>query len=222
MPDPAETLQLTGGGPALQALLARAAGMDTQAAVRIRQLADGALDVFVTTPFEVIAARRAQGSVSRDGAAVSAAALVSALAENDSARGASTDNPVDLPLGPALDAAWPGALPPAKGFELLDTLPVAVVRDLSDKGQKLTREFSGPMGPPASLLNQTVVAVEGDQGSVDIPMRMIFACTNLSLIPGFAAPMDIPRHLRVSKMGRWVRVDAPFGSVYHSTRLSLV
>ena len=52
-------------------------------------------------------------------------------------------------------------------------------------------------------------------------MRMIFACTALGLIPGFAAPIDVPRHLRVSTVGRWVRVDAPFGSVYRSTSLSL-
>ena len=96
------------------------------------------------------------------------------------------------------------------------------MRELSDKGQQLARQFSGPLGPPASLLNQTVVTVTGPENQeVGIPMRMIFACTNLGLIPGFAAPMDIPRHLRVSGLGRWVRVDAPFGSVYRSTRLSL-
>ena len=77
------------------------------------------------------------------------------------------------------------------------------------------------MGPPPSLLNQTVVTVEGNGQTVEIPMRMIFACTNLGLIPGFSASMDIPRHLRVSSLGRWVRLDAPFGSIYRSTRLSL-
>ena len=77
------------------------------------------------------------------------------------------------------------------------------------------------MGPPSSLLNQTVITVENGEDKVEIPMRMIFACTNLGLIPGFAAPMNVPRHLRVAGKGRWVRVDAPFGSVYHSTRLSL-
>ena len=115
-----------------------------------------------------------------------------------------------------------GALPPAEGFQEIDTLPVAVVRELSDQGQRLAREFSGPMGPPSSLLNQTVITVDNAAGvQVEIPMRMIFACTNLGLIPGFSAPMNVPRHLRVAGKGRWVRVDAPFGSVYHSTRLSL-
>ena len=62
----------------------------------------------------------------------------------------------------------------------------------------------------------------GDGEEVEIPMRMIFACTNLGLIPGFAASMDIPRHLRVSANGRWARVDAPFGSVYHARGLSVL
>ena len=77
------------------------------------------------------------------------------------------------------------------------------------------------MGPPKSLLNQTVLTVESAETHVEIPMRMIFACTSLGLIPGFAASLKIPRHLRVAAKGRWVRLDAPYGSVYHSTRLSL-
>ena len=63
--------------------------------------------------------------------------------------------------------------------------------------------------------------MESSEAQVEIPMRMIFACTSLGLIPGFAASLKIPRHLRVSGKGRWVRLDAPYGSVYHSTRLSL-
>ena len=156
---------------------------------------------------------RVQGVASRDGAVVSAATLAEQLKEHESSG--------KLDLGPARDASWPGALPPATGYSVVDTLPVTVVRELSDKGQQLTRQFSGPMGPPSSLLNQTVVTVESDGATVEIPMRMIFACTNLGLIPGFSAPMDVPRHLRVAQLGRWVRLDAPFGSIYRSTRLSL-
>ena len=210
-----ESLELLSGGPGLRALLARAVGLDASAVVRLRQFDAQTVEAFVTTPFEVVAARRIEAVVSRDGAVVSAQTLHDALvlAGIESAT---------LDLGPARDPSWPGALPPATGFQLIDTLPVEVVRELSNKGQQLARPFSGPMGPPASLLNQTVVTVSGGaEQEVEIPMRMIFACTSLGLIPGFAAPMDIPRHLRVSGLGRWVRVDAPFGSVYRSTRLSL-
>ena len=66
-----------------------------------------------------------------------------------------------------------------------------------------------------------MLTVSGDAGTAEIPMRMIFTCTSLGLIPGFAAPIEVPRHLRVSSAGRWVRIDAPFGTVYRSTSLSL-
>src|SRR5699024_9830163 len=82
-------------------------------------------------------------------------------------------------------------------------------------------QFSGPMGPPQSLMNQKVITASSEDVSVEIPMRMIFACTNLGLIPNFAAPMDVPRHLRISGLGRWVRLGAAFAGVYRSNRLSL-
>ncbi|AGF73266.1 hypothetical protein [Corynebacterium halotolerans] len=209
----AESLRVDAGAPGLQALVARAVGLDASASARFRQLTEDSVDVFVTTPFEVVAARRIRGAASRDGAVVAASDLLTAL-EHDVEE-----------IGPARDPNWPGALPPAEGFRLLDTLPVTVVRELADQGQALARQFSGPLGPPASLLNQSVITVTGEGGeaggTAEIPMRMIFTCTSLGLIPGFAAPIDIPRHLRVSTVGRWVRIDAPFGSVYRSSGLAL-
>ncbi|MDO5513534.1 hypothetical protein [Corynebacterium sp.] len=203
-----ESLRILDGAPGLLSLIGRASGLDASASVRFRQL-DGYVDVFVTTPFQVVASRRVEGEVSRDGAVVSAVELLDALR---------TSTPT---IGPPRDPNWPGALPPAAGFQLLDEVPVDVVRELSDKGQALARQFSGPLGPPASLLDQTVLTVTGEAGSAEIPMRMIFTCTSLGLIPGFAAPLEVPRHLRVSTVGRWVRIDAPFGTVYRSTSLSL-
>lgn len=208
-----ERLLIRAGAPGLESLLARAVGLDASALARLRATPDGVrVDVFVTTPFEVLAARRIEGEASREGAVVGAHELYSAVAAQTSVHD----------IGAARDPSWPGALPPAEGFRLLDEVPVSVVRSLADRGQALARQFSGPLGPPASLLNQPVLEVSGEAGAVQVPMRMIFTCTALGLIPGFAAPIDVPRHLRVSVLGRWVRVDAPFGTVYHSTRLSLV
>ncbi|GAB3692085.1 hypothetical protein [Corynebacterium nasicanis] len=203
-----ESLRIVDGAPGLQALIGRASDLDASASVRFRQLGEY-VDVFVTTPFQVVASRRVQGEVSRDGAVVSVLDLLDALR---------TGSPS---IGPARDPNWPGALPPESGFQLLDEVPVGVVRELADQGQALARQFSGPLGPPASLLDQTVLTVTGEAGTAEIPMRMIFTCTSLGLIPGFAAPLDVPRHLRVSTVGRWVRIDAPFGTVYRSTSLSL-
>lgn len=214
-----ETLRVTGGGSGLEALVARACGLDASAMARLRQRGDS-VEVYVTTPFGVAASRRVEGRAGRDGAVVSAQVLYSQLSLLNSA----TPSPMTLQLGAPRDPSWPGALPPVGGFQLVDEVPVSVARELADKGQALARQFSGPLGPPASLLNQTVVEVDSADGHVHaaIPMRMIFTCVSLGLIPSFAAPLDIPRHLRVSTTGRWVRIDAPFGTVYHSERFSLL
>lgn len=199
------------GARGLTALLSRALALDAQASARIQEVGEGQLDVFVTTPFDAIASRRTSGSTTHPGATVSARAMLDALKT-----GAAE-------VGPARDAAWPGALPPASGFVAREEVPIGVARRLADEGRNLARQFSGPAGPPRSLLDGVVLTADADSGApVEIPMRMIFACTALGLIPGFEAPAEIPRHLRVSTSGSWVRLDAPFGSVYRSTRPNLL
>ena len=204
-------VQIERGARGLTALLSRALALDAQASARIQEVGEGQLDVFVTTPFDAIASRRTSGSTTHPGATVSARAMLDALKS-----GAAE-------VGPARDAAWPGALPPASGFIAREEVPIGVARRLADEGRNLARQFSGPAGPPRSLLDGVVLTADADSDApVEIPMRMIFACTSLGLIPGFEAPAEIPRHLRVSTSGSWVRLDAPFGSVYRSTRPNLL
>ena len=199
------------GARGLTALLSRALALDAQASARIQEAGEGQLDVFVTTPFDAIASRRTSGSTTHPGATVSARAMLDALKA-----GAAE-------VGPARDAAWPGALPPASGFIAREEVPIGVARRLADEGRNLARQFSGPAGPPRSLLDGVVLTADADSDApVEIPMRMIFACTALGLIPGFEAPAEIPRHMRVATSGSWVRLDAPFGSVYRSTRPNLL
>ena len=202
-----ETLTIERGGRGLISLLQRAVALQDRAMARFSTVSDAAVDVFVTTPFAVIASRRVAGSCSRDGAAV----LVSALLAD------ATDTTM---TAVAMDAGWGmGALPPVAGFELLDEIPADVVQRLSDQGRALARQFSGPLGPPQSLMDQAVITVNDD---TEIPMRLVFTLTALGLIPGMDAPAAIPRHLRVSRNSRWVRVDAPFGSAYHSSGINLL
>mgnify|MGYP001756409461 FL=1 len=199
------------GARGLTALLSRALALDAQASARIQEVSEGQLDVFVTTPFDAIASRRTSGSTTHPGATVSARAMLDALKS-----GAAE-------VGPARDTAWPGALPPASGFIAREEVPIGVARRLADEGRNLARQFSGPAGPPRSLLDGVVLTADAESDApVEIPMRMIFACTSLGLIPGFEAPAEIPRHLRVATSGSWVRLDAPFGSVYRSTRPNLL
>ena len=202
-----ETLTIERGGRGLISLLQRAVALQDRAMARFSTVSDAAVDVFVTTPFAVIASRRVAGSCSRNGAAV----LVSDLLDD------ATDTTM---TAAALDAGWGmGALPPTTGFELLDETPADVVQRLSDQGRALARQFSGPLGPPQSLMDQAVITVNDD---TEIPMRLVFTLTALGLIPGMDAPAAIPRHLRISRNSRWVRVDAPFGSAYHSSGINLL
>lgn len=207
---PHDTASLRG----LQALLQRAVALDAHALARF-QSAGEALNVFVTTPFDCVVARRVHADVSRDGAAVSAAELSAAL-ERDV-------QPQPLPIGTPRDASWPGALPPVDGFALRDQVPVSAARQLADEGKRLAKQFSGPAGPPKSLLDAPVITADADSADpAEVPMRMIFTCTALGLIPGFEAPAHIPRYLRVATAGRWVRLDAPYGSVFKNAGLGLL
>ncbi|MFC5939405.1 hypothetical protein ACFPVT_08410 [Corynebacterium choanae] len=180
-----------------------------------------AIDVYVTTPFSVFGSRRCAGVVDRHGAVVSAARLAEYVQQHPlQGRG---DQPVgaakpvapaveDSIVLPALDASWPGMMPPqASRFVHVDRIPAHVVRDLVGEGKRLARQFSGPLGPPASLLDGIVVEATRDEYAVAIPMRMVLALTSL----GFVAPADssFPQEIRVATHGSWVRLDAAFGSV---------
>ena len=202
-----ETLTIERGGRGLISLLQRAVALQDRAMARFSTVSDAAVDVFVTTPFAVIASRRVAGSCSRDGAAVLVSDLLADATDT-------TMTAVAMAAGRGM-----GALPPTTGFELLDEIPADVVQRLSDQGRALARQFSGPLGPPQSLMDQAVITVNDD---TEIPMRLVFTLTALGLIPGMDAPAAIPRHLRVSRNSRWVRVDAPFGSAYHSSGINLL
>ena len=132
------------GGRGLTALLSRALALDAQASARIQEVGEGQLDVFVTTPFDAIASRRTSGTTTHPGATVSARDLLDALKSGEAE------------VGPARDAAWPGALPPASGFVAREEVPIGVARRLADEGRNLARQFSGPAGPPRSLLDGVV------------------------------------------------------------------
>ena len=73
--------------------------------------------------------------------------------------------------GFAMDSAWRGVLPPETGFVHLDDVPARAVLDLAQRGVALAKEHSSAHGPPASLLDQEVVAV-----SVGRRRRSAFRC----------------------------------------------
>lgn len=200
-------LRITKGAAGLRVMLRHALALDSQALIRFRLLESGMADALIATPFQTLIGRRAGIDISADGAVLSAQDVKAIIESN--AQGSAYPQ----------DALWPGALPPATGFELVEELPVAVVADLADKGRDVARQFAGPMGPPKSLLDQSVIRIND---SIDIPMRMIFSATSYGFIPSDAVDISVPRILKLNQCAHWLRLDSAFGSVYYNTKPSLL
>jgi hypothetical protein len=200
----------------LQTFTERAMRLDDAAVVRLRQRADGLMVAWVATGFDVLASRVVHGRLKPGDLSAGADALAAGL----TAMG--RDGYVDP--GFPMDSAWRGALPPETGFVHLDDVPARVVLDLAQRGVALAKEHSSTHGPPASLLDQEVVAVSSGADSVGIPMRCVFALTAMGFLPQSKAaaqgsgldPETVAADeiVRVRALPSWLRIDARFGSVY--------
>jgi len=168
-----------------EALLTRARGLDPEALVRTR-----GRQVFVTTPFDVLACRTSPVDIPQ------LTATVSSLLDAPSA---ST---------PPNDAAllWPGALPPEKGFELLD---VVEADDALNLAESIRDNISGLSKVPTQLLDQESLVVS-DHG---VANRMLLAAHAMGFLP---SPMSR------SKAGGWTRVDCVTGTIYSGDKLRLL
>ncbi|AZA08651.1 hypothetical protein [Corynebacterium pseudopelargi] len=179
------------------ALLHRAQRLDAQSLLRIREREDRPAQAFLTTPFEALLAIDVPPALPLEQGVIGVGDLLAGRLVQRQAQ-------------------WPGALPPSEGFSLLDEVPGEVVAQLAEDGRTLARAHSGPLGVPPSLLDQTVLNVEGRE----VPMRVIFACDVYGLIPPAAS--SAPRQVRVSAAGRWLRVDTVVASAYFSRGLPLL
>ena len=129
-------------------------------------------------------------------------------------------------VDPGAGGLWQGLLPPDDGWAVVDTVPAAELEGLTERGLAVAREHAGPMGPPASLLDQTVLTVTGPAGSgaagppVRIPLRCLFALSGM----GFVGAGEVGETVRVSATPSWLRLDARYGAVVRRriTALSLL
>jgi len=194
----------------------RALRLDNAAVVRLRERAGGLVVAWVATGFDVLASRVVRGRIKPADLSAGADALSAGLTAMD--RSGYVDP------GFPMDSAWRGALPPETGFVHLDDVPARAVLDLAQRGVALAKEHSSAHGPPASLLDQEVVAVSSGDASVGIPMRCVFALTAMAFLPQSSAggqgmgldPDSVVADeiVRVRALPAWLRVDARFGSVY--------
>lgn len=180
--------------------------LDDAAVVRLRQRPDGNIVAWVGTGFDVLASRVVGGTVRPPDLCVGADSLVGAL----SAMAVSGF----VEPGFAMDSAWRGVLPPESGFVHLDDVPARAVLDLAERGAALAKEHSSAHGPPASLLDQEVLAVSSGSTEVGIPMRCVFALTAMGFLPPSGSEVGAEEIVRVRVHPAWLRVDARFGTVY--------
>jgi hypothetical protein len=192
----------------------RALRLDDAAVVRLKERTPEQFVAWVPTGFDVLASRVVGGRVRPSDLFAGADALARALPDMDRSG--------FVAPGFAMDSAWRGVLPPEHGFVHLDDVPARAVLDLAQRGVALAKEHSSAHGPPASLLDQEVVAVSSGDESVGIPMRCVFALTAMGFLPQSSAGADAfapesvaaDEVVRVRVVPSWLRIDARFGTVY--------
>ena len=184
----------------LGAFVGRVVRLDQTAVVRLLASASGRVTAWAATPFDVLATRSVPGRLEPGDVTTPAAALLSALSVDRA-------DTVD----PGTGGLWQGLLPPDEGWAVVDTVPAAELEALTDRGLALAREHAGPLGPPASLLDQTVLTVSGAAAGppVRIPLRCLFALSGM----GFVGAGEAGEPVRVSATATWLRLDARYGAV---------
>lgn len=198
IPDPADRDDLG-------AFTARVVRLDPAALVRLRREDrgdDGYVTAWAATPFDALATRSVRGTFDPGDLTVPASALLTALA---------VDRAAVVDPGPAVPA-WLGELPPPDGWVVVDDVPAAELNALAERGLAMARENAGPLGPPASLMDQTVLTVEAGGPPVRVPLRCLFALSGMGFLGGGAASSG-EDSVRVSATGSWLRLDARYGAV---------
>jgi hypothetical protein len=192
----------------LAPLLRRACALDAGALARLRRTASAASG-FVMLPFDVLVARtvavsQAAASDSAD-VAVSVAELLAWL-----------DGERDEPPG-VRDHDWRTGLPPARGWTRIDTVPDSVVRELVRTGALAVQNAAPSAIVPGAqarsttadaVLDSVVLTVTDDAGHrADVTLRVLSAAKRMGFLPRDS-------EIGVDIAGRWLRVAAPYGSVF--------
>jgi len=183
----------------LGAFVARVVRLDQAALVRLQAGGD-TVTAWAATPFDVLATRAVHGALEPSDVTMPAAGLLTAL----SVERADT-------VDPGTGGFWHGELPPAAGWNPVDDVPAAELERLTERGLAVARENAGPMGPPASLLDQTVLTVSaGARPAVKVPLRCLFALSGMGFLGDTGPDAGV---VRVSATGTWLRLDARYGAV---------
>lgn len=201
MTSPLDVVELAELAP----LLRRAVRLDPATLARIRQDPDRTT-ALVRLPFGVLAARTVERQAS-------GAALDRTYRAEDLLAWVDGERP-DVPA--PRDADWRGGVPPASGWQRIDTVPDTDVRPLVRSGALTLKQAAEREGVPGAqpraavadaLLDSVVLTVSDGPRSVPVTLRTLSALTRLGFLPRGS-------HLAVDVAGRWIRVAAAYGSVF--------
>ncbi|QDQ99345.1 hypothetical protein FO059_13070 [Tomitella fengzijianii] len=212
----------------LHAFLTRAARLDAAALVRLVRRGEAVAVWTTTAGFDTLAGRTFRVEIGPGDISVGAEPLAAEIRSAGGGNGPSgadevAGGAVTVDPGLPMDTAWRGSLPPADGFEHVDDVPARDLVALSVQGAQVARENSTMTGPPRSLLDQTVLEVDGGGHRVAVPLRSVFALTAMGFVPQAVqdpatgavdvdrVPADEPVRVRATRT--WVRLDARYGSV---------
>lgn len=203
VPDPAERENLA-------TFVSHAIRLDPAAVIRLRRRGVNYVSAWATTGFEALAVRTVVAALGTDDVTVGADMVLAALHAPGSGSAFS--------LGYPMDSAWRTALPPETGFVHVDDVPARMLVELAERGAELAQEHGSSHGPPAALLDQTVLTVSSGNEEVEVPMRVVFALAAMDFIPHGGEKTDSRRIaadeiVRVRAARTWLRLDARYGSV---------
>ncbi|MFE3102388.1 hypothetical protein [Nocardia tengchongensis] len=203
VPDPAERENLA-------TFLSHALRLDPAAVIRLRRRGDRFVSAWAATGFEALAVRTVVAELGIDDVTIGADTILAGLHGPGAGSG--------FGLGFAMDSAWHGALPPESGFVHVEDVPARMLVELAERGAEVAQEHGGKHGPPAALLDQTVLTVSGGGEQVEVPMRVVFALAAMDFIPHGGEKTDsrrisVDEIVRVRAARTWLRLDARYGSV---------
>ncbi len=201
----------------VEAFLSRLVRLDPAALARVRPDTAGRVAVWGRVPWDVLVSRTLDGFDREVGDVTVRAADWLAAGGGD-------------PSGlRRMDMAWRTPLPGA-GARVVETVPVAVLRNLGEAAARTLRETeAGGLGRAVgarmlrdALLDHVAIEVTADGGElrVDVPQRLVQAVVRMGFLgPGKAAGDAAGAsggafgggEARVIHSGRWVGVAAPFG-----------
>jgi len=188
----------------------RAADLDARSIARIRTTTDSA-SLYVRLPFGVLVGRTIRTADEH------AKALDVALRATELIDWVEDETATEPERR---DTDWRTGLPPATGWQRIETIPDDVIRPLVRAGALALKDAAEREGVPGAqpraevadaLLNSIVLTAHGDAPNntarADISLRALSALTRMGFLKrGSSAHIDIS--------GRWIRIAAEYGTVF--------